>query len=507
MRFSDFKFLPLLEMAADALDGLKTVIASKIKELPADEATVKTLREIEDLLRDANAGGRLGLIKKDLASVQDPAVNQAQRMLARYILGIEATPEERNELFKLWKSDGLVVKEQLFSGDRVGFAEVFTSYTTNPLIQELVDDLMKVNALGHGKGEFGLSVLSKSINKPPGSKGDLVLKWNNREYQVEVKTADQSVKFDPETNEKKVSKSSARFGDQEVTVADGYHEAALELNQFVSATGQYKTRKGYKIGGVGGYGVNLNKAVDFVQNATPQDKTKFMALARRCISLIFGHFPSDKPVRSEYRIRMKKNINELLGAIEAGDAGAAAHAYSVANFNYYMAKKHDDGVLFVNLYEKTFVWYGSAEDLTSKGLRLHSDTISISATKDVGRAVYPQMYVNPTTFGGGQAEKQLKKLKFGKKTDELEFQQAMVNWVSQLALKRGVRNQRLITAMGKEAAELRKTGMSTADVIASLEQKYPQLAVPKPRSVPTPQPLRQEPEAAQVPAQQEPSIA
>jgi hypothetical protein len=275
----------------------------------------------------------------------------------------------------------------------------------------------------------------------------------------------------------------------------------------VSATGQFKTRKGYKIGGVGGYGVNLNKAVDFVQNATPQDKTKFMALARKCISLIFGHFPSDKPVRSEYRIRVKKNINELLNAIESGDANAAASAYSVANFNYYMAKKHDDGVLFVNLYQKTFVWYGSAEELTSKGLRLHSDTISISATKDVGRAVYPQMYVNPTTFGGDQAEKQLKKLKFGKKTDELQFQQAMVDWVSQLAAKRGIRNQRLITAMGKEAAELRKTGVSTADVIANLEQKYPQLAVPKPRDIPTPQPLRQEPEAGKVPAEQEPQPA
>jgi len=506
MRFTDFKFLPLLEMAIDALDSLKTVLAGKIKELPADEATIKTLREIEDLLRDANAGGRIGLINKDLKSIPDSAVHKAQQVLARFIVSIDGTPEERNELFELWRNDQLVNKEQLFSGDRVGFAEVFNGYTTNPIIRELVDNLMRVMANGHGKGEFALSVLSKSINKPAGSKGDLVLTWNKREYQVEVKTSDVGdTKVDPETGEeKKGSVSSARFGDQEVTVADGYHAAALELNDFVSARGQYKTRKGYKLSGIGGYGVNLNKAIDFVNNCTPQEKTKFMTLARKCISLIFGKFPNDKGVRGEYKIRLKKNINSVLGAIEAGDNGGAAQAYSVANFNYYMAKKHDDGVLFISIPNGTFVWYNNAEELTQKGLRLHSDTISISATADVGRAVYPQMYVNPTTFGRETASKALNKLKIGKKTDMEQFKQNMVTWAGKLARIRNVTNQRVIQGMAVEAVRLRLEGQDTDSIIAALEEKYPQLKVPVPRAI-TPQATTTPPAEQSIAAEPQPT--
>jgi hypothetical protein len=506
MRFTDFKYLPnIFEMASDALDGLKTALAGKIKELPADEATIKTLREIEDLLRDTNAGGRVGLIKKDLKSIEDPAVHKAQQILARFIVSIDGTPEQRNELFDLWRKDQLVNKEQLFSGDRVGFAEVFNGYGPNPVITELVDNLMRIMTNGHGKGEFALSVLSKSINKPVGSKGDLVLTWKGRQYQVEVKTSDiGDSTVNPETGEeKKGSLSSARFGDQEVTVADGYHAAALELNDFVSARGQYKTRKGYKLSGIGGYGVNLNKAIDFVTNCTPEEKTKFMAMARKCISLIFGKFPTDKPVRSEYKIRLKKNINSILGAIEAGDNGGAAQAYSVANFNYYMAKKHDDGVLFISIPNGTFVWYNNAEDLEQKGLRLHSDTISISATADVGRAVYPQMYVNPTTFGANTAAKELKKLKFTKKTDADKFKQSMIDWVGRIARKRNITNSRLIITMGTFAYTLRMAGYETADIISALEDKYPQFKKPAPRQI---QPVQTTPaeNPEEVPAEAEP---
>ena len=42
--------------------------------------------------------------------------------------------------------------------------------------------------------------------------------------------------------------------------------------------------------------------------------------------------------------RTLKNINEILSAIEVGASGKAAQAYSQASFNYYMSKKHDDGV-------------------------------------------------------------------------------------------------------------------------------------------------------------------
>ena len=207
MRFNDFKYLTsIFEMAVDAIADLKSHLAGRIKELPADEATVKTLREIEDLLRDVNAGGRVGLINKDLKSIGDPTVNAAQQLLARYIISIDATPEQRNELYSVWRTDKLVDIDKMLEGDRVGFAEVFAGYDSNPLIQELVDELMRVMALGHGKGEFGLSVLSKRINKPESTKGDLLIKHGGKTLSVEVKTSDTSP-------DKKgaLKKSSARF--------------------------------------------------------------------------------------------------------------------------------------------------------------------------------------------------------------------------------------------------------------------------------------------------------
>lgn len=498
MRFTDLKTLSnsLFEMAAAALDDLKSVIASKIKELPADEGTVKTLREIEDLLRDVNAGGRMGLINKDLASVDDPAVNASQRMLARYIMSIESTPEERNELFTLWRKDALVNKKQLFSGDRVSFAEVFNGYSNNKLIEELVNDVMEVNRLGHGKGEFGLNVLSKSINYPEGTKGDLILNWNGKTYQVEVKTSSVTVSVDPETGKEKVSKSSARFGDQEVSPAVGFEQAGKELNDFVSGTGAYKNRKGFKISGLSGYGVNLNKAVNFMQNSTPEDQKKFMGLARKCISLIFGNFPKDKPARKDYTVRLKKNVNEILDAIESGNAQQAAQAYARASFNYYMARKHDDGVLYIDLGAKTFVWYNSAEALREKGLRFHADTISISATKDPGRAVYPQIYVEPSTFGGERAGKELKKLKVGKRTNMEEFKTQMLGWATRFANIRNVTNQRIIHKMAIRAIEMRLQGLETEDIINTLEQEIPQLQVAKPRQL-TQQPAQTTPPVAE----------
>jgi SAM-dependent methyltransferase len=273
MRFRELK--KLFEMSDDALKSLKSVIASKIKELPIDDVTIKTLREIEDLLRDVNAGGRKGLIDKDLKSIEDPAVHAAQKMLSRYILSIDSTPEERNELFSLWKNDKIVNKENLFSGKSSSFADIFNGYSTNSLIQELVNDLMNIATLGHGKGEFALNVLSKDIYKPSDGKGDLKVRWNNNDLQVEVKTSSETITIDPESGKEKKSTSSARFGDQEVRPAAGWDPVARELNDFVRGTGSYKSRKGFKQA-VPTSGLSLKSAILVHQSIDNKDKSKFI---------------------------------------------------------------------------------------------------------------------------------------------------------------------------------------------------------------------------------------
>ena len=499
MRFNDFKYLtPVFEMAREAVDSLKQALASKIKTLPTDEATIKTLREIEDLLRDVNAGGRVGLINKDLKSIGDPTVNSAQQLLARYIISIDATPEQRNELYSAWKADKLVDIDKMLEGDRVGFAEVFTGYDSNPLIQELVDELMRVMALGHGKGEFGLSVLSKRINKPESTKGDLLIKHGGKVLSVEVKTSDTSL-----DKKGSLKKSSARFGDQEVRPTADYAEGSKKLNAFASSLIKKLAPKGVLSNqakkGLGDSGLNLTTAIELVKAADPTESDTLLGLIRYNIKQIFGNWGDStkegyRSPRPEYKQRLMKNINTLLSSIESGDANGALQAYSQATFNYYMAKKHDDGVLYIDLGAGTFVWYTKAEDLGSKGLRLHAQTIYLSGANPA-RTVYPQIEINPRNYGADVVnpglEKALRadKTKLPKRqTPEFIAQQkaSFVSWATKFANLRGVHDQRIIQKMANSAYEMKKAGVPTESVIAELEQQFPQLVkqVVRPREVP-----------------------
>jgi hypothetical protein len=484
MRFRELK--KLFEMSDDALKSLKSVIASKIKELPIDDVTIKTLREIEDLLRDVNAGGRKGLIDKDLKSIEDPAVHAAQKMLSRYILSIDSTPEQRNELFNLWKNDKIVNKENLFSGKSSSFADIFNGYSTNSLIQELVNDLMNVATLGHGKGEFALNVLSKDIYKPSDGKGDLKVRWNNKDLQVEVKTSSETITIDPESGKEKKSTSSARFGDQEVRPAAGWDPVARELNDFVRGSGSYKSRKGFKQA-VPTSGLSLKSAILVHQSIDNKDKSKFMELTKKVLTLIFGDVAGG---RKDYLTRLKKNTAGVINAIEVGDLEGAKQYYSLASFNYYMAKKEDDGVLFIDLPNKSVVWYNSAEALSDQGMRLHADSIYLTGVKDPGRTAYPQIYVQPTTYGGQAAQTGLGKIAKGKNPLAApDFNQKMIDWAMQLAARRGVSNQRIISGMAINAMKMIQQKMPSDQIIASLEQMYPQIAPKvKPQAAPAPAP-------------------
>jgi hypothetical protein len=487
MRFTDFKYLPnIFEMASDALDGLKTALAGKIKQLPADEATIKTLREIEDLLRDVNAGGRTGMLNKDLQSVNDPIVREAHMLLARYINQIlsfgNATPEDRQELFTLWRSNRLVNLDVLLGGDLAGFTEVFNGYNTNPIIQELVDELMVISALGHGKGEFGLSVLSKSISKPASGKGDLLVNYRGAEIAVEVKTADigkDKKKINKKTGKEEVVKgkiSSARFGDQEVTPGEGYEAASKKLNDFARSKG----------GKVSDSGINIREAIRLLGTLNSKDANTFLGLIRNSVKIVFGkQFENPRP---GYHAKLIKNLNGIISSIEKQDASSAMQFWSRANFNYYMAAKHDDGVLFINIPSKTCIYYDSAEDLGNKGLRLNADTTYLSGS-DPKRTVYPQIKVVPRDYGNDTLKPELART--GIKGREEKQRQDFLNWSTKFADQREVTDRRIIPKMANVAFELKKAGTSTDDVIAELERQFPQLVknVVKAREVPQAQRL------------------
>ena len=345
----------------DEIEAFKKIIAGKIKQLPDDDNTAKALREIEDLLKHVNAGGKMGIINGELASINDPTVSAAQKELARYIMSIDMTPADRDQLFTLWRGNKLVKIDQLLGHGKKNFSEIITGYKTNPAIRELSNELMRISALGQGKGEFGLSVMSKSINKQEG-KGDL----NISGRPIEVKTTDGG---------------AGRFTDQEVRPGAGFDQAARQLNAFIK---QYQP-------GLAKSGANLDGLIGFyeVLSTNPdlkEDATALLDMIKNVIQNIFEG----------------EDVSKIIEAIKRGDVNSAKQEYAKANFNYYMSRKKDEGVLYISLVKDPImsVFFKDADELADSGLRLHAGTTYITSTSDV-RLPYPQIEIVDTTGGAG----------------------------------------------------------------------------------------------------------
>jgi hypothetical protein len=355
-----FNQLPNVE----EIEAFKTIIAGKIKQLPDDDVTAKALREIEDLLKHVHAGGKMGIINGELASINDPTVDAAQKELARYILSIDMTPAERDQLFKLWRSNKLVKIDQLLGHGKKNFSEIITDYKKNSAIRELSNDLMRISALGQGKGEFGLSVMSKSINKQEG-KGDL----NISGRAIEVKTTDGG---------------AGRFTDQEVRPGAGFDQAARKLNEFIKQYQPTLAKSGANLDGLIGFYQVLAGNPDL-----KKDANALITMIREVIQQIFEG----------------QDISKIIKAIENGDVNGAKQEYAKANFNYYMSKKKDEGVLYISLVKDPImtVFFKDADELADSGLRLHAGTTYITSTADV-RLPYPQIEIVDTTGGGGVAD-------------------------------------------------------------------------------------------------------
>jgi len=345
----------------DPLYGLKLAIATKIKDLPPDEKTQKALQEIEDLLAHVEAGGRKGHIGSELDSIEDRDVHKARSLLAKYVLSLDMTPQQRAELFGLWKNDQLVNIDKLLSIGKHTIPEIINGYDNakNPAIKELVDDLAQVAALGQGKGEFLLSVLSKRITKL--HKGDLSIDGQ----QVEVKTQDVG---------------GGRFFDQEVRPAASYSALADAYLK----TWPAKVGAGVKVSGV--------KLVDMISIGDalpPNEKAKYYSDVTKLLSSIFPGM----------------DVSKIIGGMKVGNIGVAKQAYAVTNLDYYRGIKKDDaGILFIDISKAIaeFVFFTNASELAQGGLRLHAETV-YPASKDP-RNAYPQMRIITTKAGptGGE---------------------------------------------------------------------------------------------------------
>lgn len=339
------------------IEQLKAALASKIKELPTDPATQKILQEIEDLLASIGAGSRSQYVGKELELIQDPDVNKAQKLLAKYVLSMEASPKDRKGLLDLWKTDKLVNVDLLLTPGKHSIPQLINGYDKNPAIKELTDDLSQIAALGQGKGEFMLSVFSKRITKA--AKGDLSIQGVGT---VEVKTTDVG---------------AGRFFDQQVRPTTKYQGSVNTFREaFKEEIDLQKilTTTGISIGGL----IQLYGSLDTAK------RDQFKALLTDVISNLF-------PAATDM-------VSPIVDSIMMGNANQAKQRYAVANLNNYMAQKKDDvGILMINLAKEpyTFVFFTDNKSLNAGGMRLHSST-GYPVTNDP-RNAYPQTNIVPTS--------------------------------------------------------------------------------------------------------------
>ena len=339
------------------IENLKAALSLKIKQLPPDAATAKALQEVEELLSHVNAGGRMGIVQGELTKIEDPSVRSAQKLLAKYILALNCTPQQRQEMFKMWQADKLIDIEVLLGVGKHAIKDIVRGYNSNPAIKELADDLFGIAALGQGKGEFALSVMSKRINKRSQTEGgDLLIAGR----KVEVKTKDLG---------------AARFYDQNVRPSQ----------QWPAQVEAFKTKYAEAIKGLGLTATTGLKLMDMMNIAISLPEQQ-QEIRKDIYAVISNVFPG-------------MNVNDIVDYTIAGDINTAKAFYASVNFDFYMSQKDDDGVLYIDLApgknaQSWMVYYRNAAELAQSGLRLHASTV-YPVSKDP-RMAYPQMSVVAT---------------------------------------------------------------------------------------------------------------
>jgi hypothetical protein len=339
------------------ITALKSVLSSKIKELPTDPSTMKLLQEIEDLLASIGAGSRSKYIGSALQTIEDPDVNKAQKLLAKYFMSLDASPKDRQDMLSLWKADKLVNINVLLKPGKNTVASLINGYDKNPAIKEMTDDLSQVAALGQGKGEFMLSVFSKKITKA--DKGDLAISGMGT---VEVKTTD---------------KGAGRFMDQQVKPTAQYQNA---VNDFRKTFKDVIVQQNIKSSGISIANlIKINGALNVKQRPV---------FIKKLTAAVANLFPSAPDM-----------VGPIVDSIVAGNANQAKQRYAVANLNNYMEQKKEDiGILAINLAKDpyTFVFFTDNKSLNAGGMRLHSGT-GYPIAADF-RDAYPQTDIVDTSI-------------------------------------------------------------------------------------------------------------
>lgn len=422
MRAREFirKLIEQVDVQADPLQGLKDVIAGKIKELPDTPETKNLLGEIEDILKTVSIGRRRAL-KTEFENWKDSDVKAAKEQLAKYVLSLEAPIEQKKSMLKLWKNGGLINVSLMLEGTHT-IEEIVIGYNENEAIRELTNDLLQVDSIGHGKGEFMLRVMSPQI-QDPGPKGDILIRGLGT---VEVKATeggagrftDRQVKPGPNYRSlsDKFIKDFAIYLNPPKTVSNEPPQqpappvptqtniapapvqpgvTAPQPNQNIQEKARTPTvKKQTQPVSLPAAGISIDSLINIYKNIqlNPSEiasdtRGKFLTDLNKILEEIFVEIDQENT----------SFIGTFIDAIVQGNPGLAKQVYSMGLIKNYMAVKDDVGILYIILKPSTttFTFFKNTDDLSNLGMRLHISTAYVVSNNE--QNAYPQMSIVPTS--------------------------------------------------------------------------------------------------------------
>jgi hypothetical protein len=312
------------------------------------------------------------------------------------------------------------------------FPEIINGYTTNPAIKELTADLMRVEAYGHGKGEFILNVFSKSIGKPEGGKGDLLINGKH----IEVKTTDQG---------------GARFGDQEVQPGEAYLQAVLNFKNTILAPMRFSSQAAS--------GINAVTIQDLYTKT--KDKKAFAAGIKPVITNLFP----------------AANTTECFDALLSGDPGRLKQALAVASLENYMNIKKDYGVLYVDISREPyrFIFFRNNQELNDAGFRLDIGAQYLVTTNTQRLAA--QFTIVPSGRLAGQQLQQVVSAPTARGNP-------IKTWANNFAKNFNVTDPDTINSIVTYVGQLHNQGIDPAQIVPMVQQKFKITYTKKPSKKP-----------------------
>jgi hypothetical protein len=418
------EFLRLLEKkisrrsspSSTNLTSLKSVILSKIKNLPTTQETINALEEVKDLLAHVNLGvSRRKASSTEFNTWNDADVQEAKDLLAKYVISLDQPIPLKRSMLAQWKDGGLIDVTLLITEGAHTIEQIVRGYSTNPAVKEFSHDLLQVSSLGKGKGEFMLKVLSPLIKNPPGGKGDIeIINFGT----VEVKTTDggagrfydRQVKAGP--NYSGLASRFRKKYDQYFMIQPEQDAIPAPVTQPTVPTDTQTTST-----------QTLSQQPALVEKKTSKAPPKPIKLPTTGLNLdqlvtLYKKVPTDLQeefkndlieILKEVFVEVPMYAESVVNFIIKGNSGAAKQLYGVGSLNNYMKHKTDKGILYIDLTTspETFTFFTNNQSLNKGGLRLNISTVyPVSSNEQYAfpqtsivktGQEQPQISSNPTT--------------------------------------------------------------------------------------------------------------